>query len=375
MIEIKRKEIRKDIKNLIEQGRFEDIYRKYGNSEYALNLHKMNQIDVYNETGNFPKSLFFKIKSKLRYIVLPYVLSAGITASTSLAGLDTVLTIEKNYNEKNHSKEIDKYNEKINDYAKYIQSLHLTDLQIFMKVIKDMWNEIDGYKVPENEIPGFYRLSLQNEKIGVCRNFADDIAAKLNAINPKYDANNMVVNLAPKNYKLAQIDRNVIQDENDSKNQIKAIEGIKTILPNHAVTSVNIPSKNLTLILDPTNPSIGVLKDGKIYMFSSENGKGLEIKELSQFLFYGKDSALQVTWDEVKSLFPCEYSIDELKKEYGVEAQNLALKQILEIEKKDKRTAFVEKLKPSINVLVGEKNITTQSKGRENGENNKYYCK
>ena len=101
--------------------------------------------------------------------------------------------------------------------------MNLTDSQIFVKLIYDLWNNIDGYGEPEtvNEI-GYFRLSIQNERVGVCRHFSDDIVAKLNEINPKYNARNVLVYLQDKEYNMIDIDRISIDDEdhNDTHNDV-----------------------------------------------------------------------------------------------------------------------------------------------------------
>ena len=178
----------KDIKNLLKQQRFEDIYRKYGYTIYNRYINKMEAYDVFYETGSKPKSILKRIKNAFLRKMVPYTLSAGILLP---AGLTADIETQKLINSVKYEKEIENYNDKIEKYAKEINSMKLTDIQIFMKIIDDMWKEIDGYAFPKNEIEGYLRLTLDNEKIGVCRNFADDITAKLNAINPEYHARNL----------------------------------------------------------------------------------------------------------------------------------------------------------------------------------------
>ena len=102
------------------------------------------------------------------------------------------------------------------------------------------------------------------------------------------------------------------------------------------VTAVDVPDKNITLILDPTNPGIGVFKDGKIYMFSTIDGNGIEIKHIGEFVLEGYETVIDIIKDEIKSIFlPCEYSIEELRKMYGPEALNEALDYIKSLEEKE----------------------------------------
>ena len=101
------------------------------------------------------------------------------------------------------------------------------------------------------------------------------------------------------------------------------------------VTAVDVPEKNITLILDSTNPGIGVFKDGKIYMFSTIDGNGLETKHIGEFVLAGYETTIDIIRDEIKSIFlPCEYSIEELRDMYGPEALNKELERIKSIEEK-----------------------------------------
>ena len=99
--------------------------------------------------------------------------------------------IEKNAYE--YSTELQTYNSFLEQYAQYINSLELSDIEIFVKVMKDIWEDIDGYGKADNLITGYARLSFQEEGKGVCTSFADDFTARINAINPKYNARNLIV--------------------------------------------------------------------------------------------------------------------------------------------------------------------------------------
>ena len=95
------------------------------------------------------------------------------------------------------------------------------------------------------------------------------------------------------------------------------------------VTAVDVPDKNITLILDPTNPGIGVFKDGKIYMFSTIDGNGLETKHIDEYVQEGCETTIDMIKDEIKSvLLPCKYSIKELRKMYGPAALNKKLERV-----------------------------------------------
>ncbi len=362
---VPRKYKKQDIKNLLQQGRFEDIYRRYGESTYNDYIYKMQEIDVYNETGSKPRSILNRVKNVFLHRIAPVALSAALlTPATFVAATEYGIKEEKAQNAIEYAQEIEDYNAKIKAYAQEINSMNLTDTQIFMKVMNDMWKSIDGYAEAENEIMGFQRLTLDSEGVGVCRNFADDTTAKLNAINPEYNARNVVVYMEDERYHLAKIERNIIEENDtiaDEENESKQDESkfdITQYTGNHMVTAVDIPGKNITLILDPTNPGIGVFKDGEIYMFSTDTGKGIERKPLGQ-LFQGISGALELEITNIKSFLPCEYSIEELEDLYGTNAQNQALEYIASLEKsKEEKLAqdFIPKAKVNEKKAIKETN-------------------
>ena len=137
------------------------------------------------------------------------------------------------------------------------------------------------------------------------------------------------------------------------------------------VTAVDVPDKNITLILDPTNPGIGVFKDGKIYMFSTIDGNGLETKHIDEYVQEGYETTIDIIKYELKSVFfPCEYSIEELRKMYGPAALNKELERVRSIEKReDKRKNFVPKAEINEQEAVKNNgNSIEENKDREKRE-------
>lgn len=97
------------------------------------------------------------------------------------------------------------------------------------------------------------------------------------------------------------------------------------------VTAVDLPGKEITLILDPTNPGIGIVDNGCIYMFSAINGKGIEPRVLANFMMLGLDETIEYINASTKSIFQ-NNRIDELKRIYGPEALNKDLEYIKGLE-------------------------------------------
>lgn len=332
---------KKEIKKLLKEGRFYDIYIKYGESTYEKYLPKMQAIDIYMETNKhkffFKSKQFLKMKKKIMAMYTAGILFLVNAPAVTIAVSSSA---EMHDNASKYCDEITRYNNKIEKYANDIKKLNLTDFQTVMKVMEDMWASIKGYGTPSNNIIGFLRLELLDENgVGVCRNMADDVAAKLNAINPAFNARNLVVtgnwNV---NYKLCNIDRKVAEPvsstslEDASNEEINPIvEYIKNIdaIGNHMVVLFDMPGENITMIADPTNPSLGVFKDGEIYMFSSPDGNGYVPATFGQNL-NGIEGIFDYSTTKISSYFSSG-DIESMIEKYGIDAENRTLEEIHQI--------------------------------------------
>ena len=155
------------------------------------------------------QSAIEKAKYFFRRKLTTLLLSVGLGIATG----EITFRLNEVQNAIEYSKDIEEYDEYIQKYAQEIKNMNLTDTQIFAKVMYDMWKEIQGYAEPQNDIIGYYRLTLKKEGRGVCRNFADDLTAKLNKINPEYNARNLTVYMDDGSYRLANIERTIIENE------------------------------------------------------------------------------------------------------------------------------------------------------------------
>ena len=327
-----------ELKQLKKEGRYEDIYNKYGNDEYGKIVSKAMYKEI-KEAKGITKALLWKLKLFLKIGVETTL----FTASTMATGFLISGELELNYNEIKYKNEIEQYNNNIEEYAKEVNSMNLNDVQVFMKVMDDMWGSIKGYKTPEKDIYGFSELDIATpEGYGVCRNFASDVAKKLNAINPEYNARTMTVYMGDNNrYQVANIDRNIIEnnetvtENEESKSDFNVenelIEDITKVLGNHMVTFVDVPEDNLIIVLDPTNPGIGIYKDGEIYMQNSrlEKGTDFEAKEITNSFVSGKhDGGLETVKSFFESFKDSKLTAEEIEAKYGIEAQNRALEEV-----------------------------------------------
>lgn len=241
-----------EIKQLLQEGRFEDIYRKHGNRAYKEHIYEMQAMDVYNETGSKPRSIINRIKNVIGRRIAPVLLSTLLIAPPAAgAAIDFENNRVKEQNKAAYSEQLERYDARISAYANEINAMNLTDTQIFMKVMSDMWSEIDGYGTNTSDITGLLRLSLQEDGQGVCRHFADDTTAKLNAINPEYNARNLTVYMEDGQYTIANIDRVIIesnntvagseQEEKEEQEESGFMNVVVNAVGNHAVTVVDVP--------------------------------------------------------------------------------------------------------------------------------------
>lgn len=374
---------KKEIRKLKNEGRYEDVFCKYGENEYnELLLHARTQ--EIKEAKGFLKAYSWGCLQRIKMLMI-YIVSVFLGTSALVMNSAQMLI---NENGVKYEKEIEDYNENVDKYAEKVKKMQLNDLQIIMKVMDDMWNNIQGYGVPQKDIFGYMELDLATKDgYGVCRNMASDIAKKLNQINPKYNARTINVTIvAEGNYYLADIETKELGlNENPEENAIGINENIEErkdtiletgrevrkeilgkVLGNHMVTLIDIPEKDIILVADPTNPSIGLYKNGKIKMFNSD--KEYVTNEVSTTLYKGYDG-LEPVEDFVDS-FTNDKSYEKLKEKYGVEQQNEALEYVRNLEKE--KEEYKESLKigylPQISVKVSNHQVENKPIGKEDIE-------
>lgn len=244
-------------------------------------------------------------------------------------------------NKDKYSKEIDEYNEAIEEYAKTINSLNLNHLEIIMKVISDQWDSY-YYRVDEDLISGYYRLSFQEKGYGVCTSFADDFTAKMNAINPAYEAKNVTCYMSDeidaKELKLVDIDRKVVSIRDFDDDEVVSFFVKLFETGNHMVSMISIPNEDYKLIVDPTNLMIGLIKNGKMYIFNSSNPNIMEYVRNGNIIVLSEDYV-----SEKDTYYQCEESYNELCNIYGYEEQREALDYVEELEKNNGYTRTLKK--------------------------------
>lgn len=175
---------------------------------------------------------------------------------------------------------------------------------------------------------------------------ADDMARKLNAINPDYNARDLSVRVSSFGEEIENPDMNTYYYDFNPANAKKSRIANETLTmniiyniskehpdiasklySNHAVVAVDIKEENTTLIIDPTNTLLGVFKNGEITFLNSldkEKKVKMDIKPLNNVAWQGKTS-LKLPSQYIKSFLNPSTTIEELNEKYGVAAQNLAL--------------------------------------------------
>lgn len=332
----------KEINTLLNNRKYFELYEKYGEKIYNRYLSEMRQHDIENELEvhfGFNNYVFFEnLKSKLK-VVYQYMVSTIISFSALTCSIG--IKLSNFYDEKIESngilyeEEINDYNHEIQNYASYINSLNLSDLEIIIKVMNDMWNTIDGYKFPDSyDGVGYQRLSIYMNGYGVCRNMADDFTTRMNAINPNYEACNL--NVYFKDVEMNDIredlfirnsfisDNSIYQSSAEADDFLNS--GITNIVGNHMVSCVKSNEDDVLFIVDPTNPSIGILKNGQIYMLSNQVMYGIEIKPIGNIIL-GSSNREDYLKKFVESFFT-NGDFDSLKDKYGITSQNETLVKI-----------------------------------------------
>lgn len=331
----------RDIDKLMDEGRFFELYEKYGEKIYRDYLREMKKVDVENELGikfKFNNYLFFENMTQNLKIIRNQAAKVMLGITIVSGGFSTMISSQYDQVIENNSKvyqsEIKDYDEEIKTYAEHINSMNLSDLEIIMKVMNDMWNSIDGYKTPDMyDAIGYPRLALYMDGYGVCRNMADDFTARMNAINPNYKACNLNVYLKEAEInnirRTTLVNYNSIADNSEQEENIDyKSEIISNLTGNHMVSCVKLKEDDVLLIVDPTNPSIGVLKNGEITMLSNQMMKGIKIKPVGN-LMLGSDNRKEYLKKLTESLFTAG-DINTLKEKYGITSQNETLEEIIE---------------------------------------------
>lgn len=343
---VSRKYKKQDIGKLKREGKFEDIYLRYGNGEYKKLLKEAKQREIEEAYGKRSMRAFlYKTSNRIKSAFGALLIGTGIVGGAGTLAIGTTIVQSEQLKSKEkaqYAEEIKEYQDKVSEYAENIKAMGLTDLEIFMKLQADMHNSIRGYATPKLDIFGYEGVDMSLEDgTGICRNMANDIMYKLNAINPEYNAREFIVKNEGGTVYTANININKIEESNEEVklykgNEIQMAKIICNVLPNqdavnnllgnHRVVAVDLKKENTTIIIDPTYALLGVFQDGKITILNSADEIDpvkMYRTPIGEIISRGSES-LEVPSEYIKS-FSSPYTIEELREKYGVEAQQRAL--------------------------------------------------
>ena len=279
--------------------------------------------------------------------VLMNIIGFSLLASPFAIPYVSYLMIDEN--KVAYASQIEDYNKYNEEYAAQFEGKDLTELEIIMKVMDDMWSRMKGYGEPEINAYGFYELDTgRDDGVGVCRNIASDFAKKMNEINPNFNARTIYVTMDPM-YSYS-VDENytepiheglvdgmdivyVVDTEHEdvSENTEVTEDGISSnvhvnITGNHEIVFLTID--DMIIAVDPTNLMIGQYVDGEIVFFNdTSSGNPVKFDGKEAFTAYMQmfTEKTGVFQDYMKSYNNTKYSFDELKEMMGTKAQEKAL--------------------------------------------------
>ena len=270
-----------------------------------------------------------------------------------------------------YKEEIQEYEKELEDYTKKFETAGKSDLEIIMEIQKDFNETILGYGEPKIDALGYLGMDVMDENgVGLCRNFAENIADKLNKINPTYNAREIALYEYSSNFIKNDIEQSTVMEDGtiikskNGKSEVykngKLLKGVTVVsvkeepkatignalIGNHAIVAVDIESDNVTLLIDPTKLGLGIYKDGKIIMFNEQNQEeGIyDRKWLGEGNLRGLEGYFEYPIDYIKSFREPKLTMEELEKKYGLEAQNAILEKI---EEQDKKQTFKDTIKIS----------------------------
>lgn len=317
----------KMISRLEKQENYEEIIKRYGKFFIKYYKNDMYYRDIKMESGSKLKLISAKI-NVLGDILAREAFILGMIIILSIPRLSETTFKEESYQA--HKEEIDDYEEKVHEYLRTKNYNDLSDLEIILDLVKDQ-HEISKYGDPKLNIDCFARLDILNGE-GVCRNLADDLAYKLNELNPEYNARMLVIsadfgNWERNNDVITTADDYVAEPPKERNKLEQVYDNLKSYFQaNHAVTLVDLLGRDITLIVDPTNSGFGAIINGKLEMFNSDSEKFITI-DTSELFLRGYEEYFEYIKDVNQSYFLKE-NYDELEKEFGLDAQNNALNKI-----------------------------------------------
>ena len=204
---------RKDIRKLEKEGKYFDIYEKYGKRE--LDYLSIYVEDVENEVGkkrSFPLKIIYNCREKLKRGIAAFLYGMGFCSLIGIPMVSLIQDVRMLYDSQKYANEIEEYKEKVKKYSLKFDIQTQSDIEIIMRVMKDMHKTIRGYGEPKIDAKGYEGMDVMDKDgIGNCSNMAENVADKLNAINPEYNARTISLYANGEDYECANISKNIIE--------------------------------------------------------------------------------------------------------------------------------------------------------------------
>ena len=276
---------------------------------------------------------FLRLKPLSKSQIALRIITTLLSMVLILGAADTI-AIESVYLENAliYSKEIDDYETRMDKYAEQLKDMNLSYLDLVMKVVDDMHSNIRGYGNPEINAIGFFRVDVGNtDGYGVCKNMANNTTYILNRVCPELNARDMMVYLDVDGLNMANIELKTVESSsNENDNQYGINENAQSNNPNHMITAFDLPNSGYSLVVDTTNPAIGVLVDGKIIMLNEMIGS------MKYAPLHEAAMGIRGRIKMVKNLISMnthitQEDLDKLIEEWGKKAQDEALERVRNI--------------------------------------------
>jgi hypothetical protein len=205
-----------DINELREEGRYIDIYTKYGKLDLETKIkERKERVGKKLHTKN---GKIYGWMNTIKVALIRLIPSILASSASLMISKPIATDIEANINKNKYEKQIEEYEKAVEEYAEQFDISEQSDLEIIMKCMYDLHSRIQGYGDPQLDIVGYRGLDVMKDGgIGVCRNFAPNIVDELNAINPEYNARLIAVYAEEGNIISNNIPFKVIEEGIDSE--------------------------------------------------------------------------------------------------------------------------------------------------------------
>ena len=331
--------IKKDKKYLFDNGMYFDLCEKYPSLENKY-YEKMFKKDFENITGEKYKNINIKkygLKNQMFKLYkqdVIYNISSGIVLFLLLFNSVPFIVYSSNTGIYIHNyKLVKEYDEKLAlDMSKYKDISN--DNELFVYLMDDIRSNT-YYNNGSDNIPcgNNFRIVLNDDNYyGACRHMADKLSTEINCINSDYEAFDLLVYMDSEaarevSFKMNNTKGLECYDENRavSTGSESIFNKITThMIGNHLVTVVWSDEYNCYLVLDPTNPSIGVLEDGKIRMLNADTTELNKYMPYGQYTYFPGLDFFKTNKAFIES-YTYDIDYDYLNENLGLDSQNKIL--------------------------------------------------